>query len=137
MFLMFVRFPPNRRSSTPRRETGRLGRLTPGSTPAERRLKPGCVSRTAAAVAPVGQPDEALAAVLGGDHTADDPNRGKATAARLDAVRFVVANDPRLVEQTRLAKTSRQASSPSAMERANWVCGERIRSKSGTCKPSR
>ena len=42
-----------------------MGRLPPGSTPAERRLKPGCVSRTAAAVAPVGQPDEALGTVLG------------------------------------------------------------------------
>ena len=42
-----------------------MGRLPPGSTPAERRLKPGCVSRTAAAVAPVDRPDEALSAVLG------------------------------------------------------------------------
>lgn len=44
--------------------------------PAERRWKLGCVSRTAAAVAPVGRPEEALATVLGDDRDRDDSLHG-------------------------------------------------------------
>jgi hypothetical protein len=45
-----------------------MGRLPLGSTPAERRWKHACVSRTAATVDPVNRPDEALDAILGQNH---------------------------------------------------------------------
>lgn len=55
-----------------------MGRLPPGSTPAERRWKHGRVSRIAAAVAPVDRPDEALATILGEDDADDNPPRRQA-----------------------------------------------------------
>jgi hypothetical protein len=75
--------PLNRTASTHRRETGRTGRLPPGSTPAERRLKHGCIPRIAAPVAPVDRPDEALGALLGDDHHLDNDRLHHRALARL------------------------------------------------------
>jgi len=54
-----------------------MGRLPPGSNPAERRWKRGCFSRAAGAVAPVGRPDEALVRVLGVKHGCGDRLQGE------------------------------------------------------------
>ena len=67
MFLMFVRFPPNRTHPLAGGRGARKCRLPPGSTPAERRWKHRCVSRATGAVGLVGRPDGALDSVLGQD----------------------------------------------------------------------
>jgi hypothetical protein len=72
-----------------------MGRLPPGRTPAERRLKQGCVSRTAAAVAPVGRPHEALATVLGEDYERDDPIHGKPLARARRSSRLLMGASER------------------------------------------
>jgi hypothetical protein len=79
---MFVRFPPNCRSSTPRRETGPDGSSSGGEYPSGAAFEARCVSRIAVAVSPVDRPDEALGTVLVDEHHRNDDRLHRRMRAR-------------------------------------------------------